>query len=189
MLIRMATLARAPNGDFICRKCIPADVREAYARQYRVSWEDRLRVPAGTPGRVATARCAEWSAEVDTRIAGLRAALRDEGQPLNKLNALALAGRWSSWFTARHDAGALARLKITLAGIDTTSRVRDCTLAALFLVSEGVKLTAEANELFVCAVRDTLPAAYDDLQKAWQVPTSNSSQPNEGLSCLELLRA
>jgi hypothetical protein len=85
MLIRMATLARAPNGDFICRKCIPADVREAYARQYRVSWEDRLRVPAGTPGRVATARCAEWSAEVDTRIAGLRAALRDEGQPLNSM--------------------------------------------------------------------------------------------------------
>ena len=37
---------------------------------------------------------AEWVAEVETRIATLRAQKNGEGQSLTKLNAIALAGRW-----------------------------------------------------------------------------------------------
>ena len=36
------------NGEFVARKGIPADVRETYARLYKVSWEERLR-PKLTP--------------------------------------------------------------------------------------------------------------------------------------------
>jgi hypothetical protein len=46
---------------------------------------------------------AEWCADIDTRVAGLRAAARGEGQPLTRINALALAGRWWSWFLKRHE--------------------------------------------------------------------------------------
>jgi hypothetical protein len=45
----------------------------------------------------------QWLAEVETRIERIRLAAKGEGQPLTKLNALALAGRWYSWFVARHE--------------------------------------------------------------------------------------
>jgi hypothetical protein len=40
---------------------------------------------------------------VETRIERIRAAAWGTGQPLTKLNALALAGRWYLWFVARHE--------------------------------------------------------------------------------------
>jgi hypothetical protein len=38
-----------------------------------------------------------------TQIERIRAAANGEGQPLTKLNALALAGRWYLWYVARHE--------------------------------------------------------------------------------------
>ena len=40
----------------------------------------------------------------DTRVASLRAAAKGEGQPLTRVNAAALAGKWYSWFLAQHEA-------------------------------------------------------------------------------------
>jgi integrase len=121
MSIRMTTLSRK-NGDFVSRKGIPKDVREAYTRLYRSSakatlrvtragaappapkvWEELFKLPASTSPSAARVAWAEWCAEIDTRVATLRAAAKGEGRPLTRVNALALAGRWYSWFLAQHE--------------------------------------------------------------------------------------
>lgn len=118
----MATLSRSKNGDFVSRKGIPKDVREAYTRLYRSSakaalrvtkagaaptapkvWEELLKLPASTSPSAAKVAWAEWCAEIDTRIATLRAAAKGEGRPLTQVNALGLAGKWYSWFLAQHE--------------------------------------------------------------------------------------
>ena len=43
------------------------------------------------------------TAEIETRIATLRAQRNGEGQPLTRLNAIALAGRWYKWFVGQHE--------------------------------------------------------------------------------------
>ena len=69
-----------------------------------MSHEAILVIPAGTSKAQAKALHGQWLAEVETRIERIRAAAKGEGQPLTtKLNALALAGRWYSWFVARHE--------------------------------------------------------------------------------------
>ena len=103
MAVRMVALVKSKNGDFVARKGIPADVREPYARLYGVSWEEQLKLPAGTSRHEAKKRFGEWSAEVETRIAALRATAKGEGQPLTSLNAIALAGRWYTWFVRQHE--------------------------------------------------------------------------------------
>jgi integrase len=103
MALRMVALNTLPNGQFFSRKVIPVDVRDAYSRLYRGHWEAQLRQPADIPRAEAKARHAEWIAEIETRIATLRAQRKGEGQPLTKLNAIALAGRWYTWFIAQHE--------------------------------------------------------------------------------------
>lgn len=104
MALRMAGLVRAKGGGFIARKSIPADVRDEYARLYKVRWEAQLRIPGGTPAHFAKTQHGEWLAEIETRIAALRAQKNGEGQPLTRLNAIALAGRWYVWFVKQHEA-------------------------------------------------------------------------------------
>lgn len=103
MALRMIALNRAADGRWFARKGIPKDVREAYARLYGLKREDHLKLPASTSRPEAKARLGEWAAEVETRIATLRSTAKGEGQPLTKLNAIALAGRWYSWFVAQHE--------------------------------------------------------------------------------------
>ena len=122
MLIRMAKLSQSKNGDFVSRKGIPKEVREAYTRLYRSSakaplrvtraggvptapkvWEELFKLPASTSPSAARVQWAEWCAEIDTRVATLRAAAKGEGRPLTRVNALALAGKWYSWFLAQHE--------------------------------------------------------------------------------------
>jgi hypothetical protein len=57
-----------------------------------VRWEAQLRLRSDTAKYEAKKQLAEWSAEVETRLAALRAQKNGEGQPLTKLNAVALAG-------------------------------------------------------------------------------------------------
>jgi len=104
MAVRMAALVRSKKtGEYIARKAIPKDVQEAYARLYGVRWEALLKLPAGTSRHEAKTRLGEWLAEVETRIGALRAAARGEGQPLTRINAIALAGRWYNWFVGQHE--------------------------------------------------------------------------------------
>jgi hypothetical protein len=103
MALRMVALGRAKDGCWFARKGIPEDVRDPYARLYGVRREALLRLPKDTPHHEAKTRLAEWTAEVETRIATLRAEMNGEGQPLTRLNAIALAGRWYTWFVGQHE--------------------------------------------------------------------------------------
>ncbi|WP_420966832.1 hypothetical protein [Bradyrhizobium sp. B120] len=103
MAFKMAGLNRLKNGQFFARKVIPADVKDAYQRLYGVRSEAQLKLPAGTSKHEAKTRHGEWLAEVETRIAALRAERNGEGQPLTRLNALALAGKWYKWFVGQHE--------------------------------------------------------------------------------------
>lgn len=103
MALRMAALSRASDGRWFARKGIPEDVRVEYQRLYGVKREAHLKLPADTPWHEAKARKAEWEAEVETRIATLRAQRNGKGQPLTKLNAIALAGRWYNWFVKQYE--------------------------------------------------------------------------------------
>ncbi|MGY4476946.1 tyrosine-type recombinase/integrase [Bradyrhizobium sp. USDA 3364] len=103
MALRMVALNRLADNRWIARKVIPQDVREEYARLYRVKREVHLKLPADTPKHEAKVRLAEWVSEVETQIATLRAKRNGEGQPLTKLNALALAGRWYTWFVGQYE--------------------------------------------------------------------------------------
>lgn len=103
MAILMVSLNPTKTGEFVARKAIPKDARAEYKRLHGVSREVILKIPAGTPKAQAKALHGQWLAEVETRIERIRAAAKGEGQPLTKLNALALAGRWYVWFVARHE--------------------------------------------------------------------------------------
>jgi hypothetical protein len=102
MAIPMVSLNPTNTGEFVARKAIPKEARAEYKRLHGVSREALLRIPAGTPKAQAKALHGQWLAEVETRIERIRAAAKGEGQPLTKLNALALAGRWYVWFLERH---------------------------------------------------------------------------------------
>ncbi|WP_316214428.1 MULTISPECIES: tyrosine-type recombinase/integrase [unclassified Bradyrhizobium] len=103
MALRMVGLVRAADGRWFARKGIPEDVRQDYARLYGLKREAHLKLPADTPIHEAKARLGEWEAEIGTRIATLRAQRNGEGQPLTRINAIALAGRWYNWFIAQHE--------------------------------------------------------------------------------------
>jgi integrase len=103
MVLKMVALNRNKAGQWFARKGIPADVRAAYKRLHGVSREAIFKVAAGTAKAEAKAQCAEWISQVENTISALRAAAKGEGQPLTKLNALALAGRWYRWFIAQYE--------------------------------------------------------------------------------------
>ena len=94
MAVPMTSLNLSKTGQFVARKVIPKDARAEYKRLYGVSTEAILKTPAGTPKAQAKALHGQWLAEVETRIERIRAAAKGEEQPLTKLNALALSGRW-----------------------------------------------------------------------------------------------
>src|SRR5262245_25008705 len=103
MSFRMVTPRRSRSGSVKARKVIPKDVREDYARLYGVASEAKLTVPAGTPAHEAKILASEFLAEVETRIATIRAAQRGEGQSLSQRQAFALAGEWYVWYVGRHE--------------------------------------------------------------------------------------
>jgi hypothetical protein len=93
MALRMAALVRR-NGHWFSRKGIPEDVRDEDSRLYGVRREAHLKLRGDMRPYEAKIQHAEWKAEIETRIATLRAQRNGDGQPLAKLNAIALAGRW-----------------------------------------------------------------------------------------------
>jgi hypothetical protein len=103
MALRMVALTRAADGRWFARKGIPEDVRDEYARLYGVKREAHLKLPADTAKHEAKTQLGEWGAEIETRIATLRAKRNGEGQPLTRVNAIALAGRWYTWFVGQYE--------------------------------------------------------------------------------------
>ena len=103
MALLMASLNSTKSGAFVARKAIPKDARAEYKRLHGVSHEAILKIPAGTPKAQAKALHGQWLAEVETSIDRIRAVAKGDGQPLTKLQALALSGRWYSWFIKRHE--------------------------------------------------------------------------------------
>ena len=103
MSFRMATPRRSRSGSITARKVIPKDVRAEYKHLYGVSSEAKLSVPAGTPAHEAKILVSDFLAEVETRIATIRAAQRGEGQSLSQRQAFALAGEWYVWYVGRHE--------------------------------------------------------------------------------------
>jgi hypothetical protein len=89
MALRMVALNRANDGRWFARKGIPEDVRQEYARLYGLKREAHLKLPADTPHHEAKKSLGEWEAEIETRIATLRAAKKGEGQPLTRLDSRA----------------------------------------------------------------------------------------------------
>ena len=90
------------SGGFTARKRIPKDVRAEYSRLYGKSSEEWFTVgpiPAGD----ARIKAHEWSAEIEMRIANIRAATTGSGHSLSRREALALAGEWYTWFVARYE--------------------------------------------------------------------------------------
>src|SRR4051794_37756959 len=98
---RIATkLAPAVRGGFVGRKVIPAAVRDEYARLYGQRTEERFNSGA-VPILLARAKHREWSSEIETRIANIRAARKGQGRGLTPKEARALAGEWYTWYVAR----------------------------------------------------------------------------------------
>src|SRR6516165_6859679 len=101
MLFRMISPHVTKSRAIVTRKVIPKDVRDEYQRLYGQRWEAKLSLPAGTKN--AKVRVSEFTAEVESRIATIRAAQRGEGQSLTQRQALALAGEWYVWYVARQE--------------------------------------------------------------------------------------
>src|SRR5258708_6582703 len=83
----MAGMTRVKSGAFKARKGIPKDVRDHYQALYGVRWEELFRAPAGCPLHRAKVLRSEWEAEIDSRIAALRAKQRGEGHDLSHREA------------------------------------------------------------------------------------------------------
>jgi integrase len=77
-------------------------VREAYGKLYGRRHEDLFYAPPGTTEAEAKRLYGEWLADVEGRIAGIRAERKGEGISLTHRQARALAGEWYEWFVARH---------------------------------------------------------------------------------------
>ena len=101
----MASLTQNNNGRYTARKRLPDDVRDEYGRLHRARYEAKFTGPAGTKRHEAERLFHEWQAEVNARIAAIRAQRTGEGIPLSRQQARALAGEWYDWFLARHSAG------------------------------------------------------------------------------------
>ena len=74
------------------RKAIPKDVRPEYQRLYGQRWEAKLTLPAGMKPQEAKVRISEFTAEVESRIATIRAAQPGEGQSLTQRPSLRISG-------------------------------------------------------------------------------------------------
>ncbi|HEV3160401.1 MAG TPA: hypothetical protein VGZ89_10505 [Xanthobacteraceae bacterium] len=98
----MVRLRQDSKGNYSARKRLPDDVREEYGRRYGPRFEAKFSVPASAGAHAAKQKFREWDAEIEGRIAAIRAERNGEGIALTPQQARALAGEWYLWFTARH---------------------------------------------------------------------------------------
>jgi len=98
----MVCLRQDARGNYVARKRLPDDVKEEYKRQFGAGSEAKKTWPASTDRKLVERLFHEWLADVEARIAAIRAMQKGEGIPLTRLQARALAGEWYDWFIARH---------------------------------------------------------------------------------------
>ncbi len=98
----MVRLSKDPNGNYRARKRIPEAVKADYGSLYDITSEEKFYRSAETKEAVARREFNEWLAEIETRIANIRAQQKGEGASLTRLQARALAGQWYDWFVGRH---------------------------------------------------------------------------------------
>jgi integrase len=181
MAIRMATLRRTKSGSWISRKIIPEDVRSEYRATYGRGWEERFHLGPEHTAQSAKVAFSEWQADIDNRIAMLRAKQRGEGHDLTQREASALAGEWYRWFVgqrednpgkADHWAELREVLRLWLEDVASDPQAREIHIdweapeireeihpkladeakTAQFLASKGETLTPTAMTLFLDAV-------------------------------------
>ena len=167
-------------------------MRDDYQALYGVRWEELFRAPAGCPLHRAKVLRSEWEAEIDSRIAALRAKQRGEGHDLSHRQAHALAGEWYRWFVGQHEEnpGKSSRwdglrealwhlLELVAADYETREidleapevreeihpKLADEAKTAQFLASKGEVLTPAAMELFLDAVLQEFLEATDLLRR------------------------
>jgi integrase len=180
-------MARVKSGAFKARKGIPADVRNEYAALHGRRWEELFRAPQDCTPQRAKALRNEWEAEIDTRIATLRAKQRGEGRDLTQKQAHALAGDWYRWFTALYEdnPGSPDRWDSLCEALDIVTpidpetgridwdevreeihpRLADEAKTAQFLASKGEVLTRAAMTLLLNAVFLEIREAADLLRR------------------------
>ena len=107
----MPRLAQDTRGNFRARKRLPDDVREDYGRLYGPRLEAKFSAPKTIGGQEATRRYGEWLAEVEGRIAAIRADRNGTGRSLTRIEARKLAGDWYEWFTERRSETSLEDLE------------------------------------------------------------------------------
>ena len=101
--LRMVTLRQDSRGNYIARKRLPDDVQGRVRAAVRRSGSRRSsRARQHRSGSEAERLFHEWKAELNARIAAIRAERTGEGIPLTRQQARALAGEWYEWFLARH---------------------------------------------------------------------------------------
>jgi hypothetical protein len=90
----MVTPRQDSKGNYVVRKRLPDDVREEYGRLYGTRSEVKRKIPAGTKPRIVKQQTSELIAEVEGRIAHIRAVRKGESLSLSQRQARALAGEW-----------------------------------------------------------------------------------------------
>ena len=98
----MASLTQDNKGNYKARKRLPDEVREEYGRLYGARYEAKFFAPKTTKNHDAKRLFGEWLAEVEGRIAAIRAERDGTGRTLTRAQARKLAGDWYEWFTKRH---------------------------------------------------------------------------------------
>jgi hypothetical protein len=98
----MVKLQQDGNGNYRARKRLPDDVREEYGRLYGARYEAKFFAPKTTKAHEAKRLFGDWLAEVEGRIAAIRAERDGTGRTLTRAQAHKLAGEWYEWFIALH---------------------------------------------------------------------------------------
>jgi hypothetical protein len=187
----MASLTQDSKGNYKARKRLPDDEREEYGRLYGANYEAKFSAPKATKGHEAKRLYGNWLAEVEGRIAAIRADRDGTGRTLTRVEARKLAGDWYEWFTARHAEATeedidwrrdIVREALTATvGDEEFERLRgdvwdqedvreavrpvlaDVGETAQFLALKQITLTHDARNLFLDFMYDDLAAALKRL--------------------------
>jgi hypothetical protein len=105
----MVKLQHDSNGNYRARKRLPDNVREEYGRLYGARHEAKFFAPKSIKSHEAKRLFGDWIAEVEGRIAAIRAARDGTGLSLTPQQARKLAGEWYEWWVPRHASAATPR--------------------------------------------------------------------------------
>lgn len=193
MQVIMAGLTRAKNGDWLSRKMIPADIRDAYQRAYGLRQEERFRASTEKTSSEVKLAHLEWLATIEGRISLLRSAKSGLTTALSNRQMRELAGRWYDWFIAQNventppvpdldfaydqyqDALEAAgdsfqdahddHVRTAVHAAKVRAVIIEIGRLPTFLADEGISLTTEAHSAFIDALEPDFTAALALLRR------------------------